>query len=105
VFIWVGYSQSMNDSRGKCEPRADLGGRTHVASRHVIDLALGILMGLRGCSQKEAFDELVAAVHDTGIGPGTLARALVDLVEDSGAPPVPHRYDASQRWGYLLAPR
>lgn len=28
------------------------------ASRRVIDVAIGILIGLRGCSQREAFEEL-----------------------------------------------
>ena len=36
----------------------------------MIDVAIGILAGLRGCSEQEAFDDLVAAVHDTGIAPG-----------------------------------
>lgn len=54
--------------------------RADPASRRVIDLAIGILMGLRGCSEQDAFNDLVGAVHDTGIGPGALAGALVGQV-------------------------
>lgn len=82
----------------------ELGRREDPASRRVIDVAIGILMGLRGCSEQEAFDDLVAAVHDTGIGPGTLARALAALVGGSDAP-VPHRSAVIDRWGHLLAHR
>jgi hypothetical protein len=35
----------------------------------VIDVAIGILRGLRGYSERKAFDDLVSAVHETGIGP------------------------------------
>jgi AmiR/NasT family two-component response regulator len=35
----------------------DLRRRTHPASRRVIDLAIGILMGLRGCSEQDAFND------------------------------------------------
>ena len=45
-------------------------------SRRVIDVAIGILVGLRGCSDQAAFDELVRVVHQTGIGIGRLAADL-----------------------------
>ena len=48
-------------------------------SRQVIDVAIGILVGLRGCSERQAFDELVRVVHQTGIGIGSLAAGLVAL--------------------------
>lgn len=67
------------------------------ASRRVIDLGLGILMGLRGCSEQEAFDDLVAAVHDTGVGPGALARALVDLVGDAQGNVAPRAPSSNSR--------
>jgi hypothetical protein len=82
----------------------ELGQRGDPASRRVIDLAIGILMGLRRCSERDAFDDLVAAVHETGIGPGALARALVGQVGGSEAP-FPHRSEAMQRWGHLMADR
>ena len=43
--------------------------RADAASRRVIDQAIGILMGLRRCSESEAFDDIVDAVHETVIGP------------------------------------
>jgi len=52
-------------------------------SRRVIDLAVGVLVGLRGCSPEEAFVELVEVVRQTGVGIGTIATELVALA--SGA--------------------
>jgi hypothetical protein len=80
------------------------GRRGDSASRRVIDLAIGILMGLRECSEQEAFDDLVNAVHETGIGPAGLAAALVHLVEGAGDD-IPHESEADHLWGYLLARR
>jgi ANTAR domain len=80
----------------------ELGRRGDSASRRVIDLAIGILMGLRGCSEREAFDDLVNAVHETSIGPAGLAGALVDLVGGARGD-VPHRSEAMHVWGHVLA--
>ena len=44
--------------------------RTVDTSRREIDLATGILVGLGGCSEREAFAELVAVVQHTCIGLG-----------------------------------
>jgi hypothetical protein len=52
-------------------------------SRRVIDVAIGILVGLRGCSDREAFDELVSVVNQTGIGIARLAAGLVALASGS----------------------
>lgn len=81
-----------------------MGKRADPASRRVIDLAIGILMGLRGSSERDAFDDLVNAVHETGIGPAGLATALCHLVQgtDDG---VPHQCEAALMWGHLLASR
>jgi hypothetical protein len=75
-----------------------------MTSRLVIDVAIGVLMGLRGCSEKDAFDDRVDAVHETGIGPGSMARALVNLV-GGASEPFPHRPEAVHRWGHLMAAR
>jgi hypothetical protein len=86
--------------RGKSEQ----GRREDLTSRRVIDIAIGILMGLRGCSEKDAFEDLANAVRETGIGLGGLAGALVDLVANSeGA--FPHRDEAIHMWGHLVAGR
>jgi len=80
------------------------GRREDPSSRRGIDLAIGILMGLRGCSERDAFDDLVKAVHDTGIGPAALAKALAHLVGGKGDG-VPHQTEAAVLWGHLLAAR
>jgi hypothetical protein len=69
------------------------------SSRRVIDVATGILIGLRGCSDHEAFDELVRVVHQTGVGIGRLAAGLVALA--SGSPPTDHA-EAFAVWGELF---
>ncbi len=68
-------------------------------SRRVIDVATGILVGLRGCSDHEAFDELVRVVHETGIGIGRLAAGLVALA--SGSATAAHA-EAFAVWGELV---
>jgi hypothetical protein len=68
-------------------------------SRRVIDVATGILIGLRGCSDHEAFDELVRVVHQTGVGIGRLATGLVALA--SGSSSADHA-EAYAVWGELL---
>jgi ANTAR domain len=69
------------------------------SSRRVIDVATGILIGLRGCSDIEAFDELVCVVHQTGVGIGRLAAGLVALA--SGSSSAEHA-EAYAVWGELL---
>jgi hypothetical protein len=71
-------------------------------SRRVIDVATGILVGLRGCSDQEAFDELVRVVHETGIGIGRLASGLVALA--SGSATAEHA-EAFAVWGELVRSR
>jgi hypothetical protein len=68
-------------------------------SRRVIDVAIGILVGLRGCSDQEAFDELVRVVHQTGIGIGRLAAGLVAVA--SGTSSSEHA-EAFTVWGELI---
>ena len=69
-------------------------------SRSVIDMAIGVLVGLRGCSEREAFNEIAYAVHETGVGLGSLSRALVALA--SGAAEFDHRAEVVDRWGDLV---
>lgn len=73
-------------------------------SRRVIDLATGILVALRGCSEREAFAELVAGVQQTGVGLGALARALVAIAGPADQS-VPHQAQAFDLWADLLAAR
>jgi ANTAR domain len=69
------------------------------SSRQVIDIAIGILIGLRGCSRRDAFDELVRVVHQTGVGVGTLAAGLVAL---AGGTATPEHAEAFSVWGELI---
>jgi hypothetical protein len=74
------------------------------SSRTVIDEAVGVLIGWRGCSEREAFDEIVRAVRDTGIGIGSLARALVELAtgaEESAQ----YRAEVVRQWGDVMPTR
>lgn len=68
-------------------------------SRRVIDLAVGVLVGLRGCSPDEAFVELVEAVRQTGVGIGTIATELIALA--SGATSTNPAQDLSA-WADLI---
>lgn len=75
--------------------------RPDTGSRTTIDVAIGVLVGLRGCPPQKAFEDLASAVHDTGIGLGALASALVELA--SGTPhPFSHRDVVTGRWGTLV---
>jgi hypothetical protein len=70
-------------------------------SRKVIDHAIGILVGLRGCSPEDAFAELVRVVHRTHIGIGSLAGALVALASGSSGSSAEH-IEAFNAWGELI---
>ena len=70
-------------------------------SRWIIDVAAGILVGLRGCSP-QAFNELVRVVNETGMGIGSVARGLVGLAEGASSPPPAEAFNA---WGELLRGR
>ena len=55
-----------------------------VLSRRVIDHAIGVLIGSRGCTQETAFTELVAAVRRTGHSLSEVASALVTAAGSRG---------------------
>jgi hypothetical protein len=71
-------------------------------SRWIIDVATGILVGLRGCSPQEAFNELVRVVNETGMGIGSVARGLVALAEGASSP---QHAEAFNAWGELIRGR
>ncbi|KXW67676.1 hisitidine kinase [Mycolicibacterium phlei DSM 43072] len=66
----------------------------------MIDHAVGVLVGLRGCSPDEAFAELVRVVRQTGIGIGSVAAGLVAVA--SGSASAEHA-EAFAVWGELVA--
>ncbi len=78
--------------------RTDRSRRYSDPSRRDIDVATGILIGLRGYSERDAFDELVAATHRTGAGIASIARSLIAIARGrSDSTPV---HDAALRlWG------
>lgn len=55
-----------------------------VLSRRTIDHAVGVLIGLRGCTQEAAFDELVAAVRRSNRSLSEVASALVTAAGGRG---------------------
>lgn len=71
----------------------------------MLDVAKGVLVGLRGCSPDEAFAELTRVSQEYRLGTLGLARALVNLAEgaaiDVAASPAADA--AAQTWGHLFA--
>ena len=49
------------------------------SSRTVIDVAIGVLVGLRRCSERQAFNEIASAVSETGVSLGSICRGLIAL--------------------------
>lgn len=68
-------------------------------SRRTVDIAVGILIGLRGCSDGEAFDELVGVVNRTGVGIFSVAASLVAVAAGSSTP---NDSEAFNAWGELI---
>ncbi len=68
-------------------------------SRQLIDVAVGILIGVRGYSRTEAFDELVRVVRETGIGLGSAAAGLVAVA--TGSSTAQHA-EAFAAWGDVI---
>jgi hypothetical protein len=83
---------------------SDFGRGESQSSRTVIDVAIGVLVGWRGCSEREAFEELAGAVRESGVGIGSMARALVDLASGAGQS-APHRDVALRLWGDVMSTR
>jgi ANTAR domain-containing protein len=55
------------------------------SSRREIDMAIGILMGLRHCCERQAFDAIATAVRETGMSLGSLCRGLVEMAGGASA--------------------
>jgi hypothetical protein len=68
-------------------------------SRREIDMAIGVLMGVRRCSQREASEALVCATRTTGVGLGGVSRALLDVISGD---PTPSAAEAIAHWNELL---
>jgi hypothetical protein len=59
--------------------RAGLGRDSMLQPRRALDLAQGVLVGLRRCTTEAAFDELVTVAHKHGVSVSAVAAALVTL--------------------------
>ena len=71
--------------------------------RRHIDVAIGVLIGLRHCSEKQAFADIATAVHETGIGLRGVCDALITLAggaNDAQADPT-----ALRHWRTVLGQR
>jgi hypothetical protein len=68
-------------------------------SRRTVDVAVGILIGLRGYSDREAFDELVGVVNRTGLGIFSVAASLVAVAAASSSADDSEAFNA---WGELI---
>jgi hypothetical protein len=75
----------------------------NLESRTDIEIAIGVLMGLRGCPQNEAVGEFTSAVHEMGLDSAELGRALVDMASGNDNSPV--QAEVQHRWRHLLALR
>jgi hypothetical protein len=53
--------------------------------RRALDLAQGILIGLRRCTTEAAFDELVTVAHRHGVSVSAVASALMMLATRTAA--------------------
>lgn len=73
-------------------------------SRRDIDMAIGVLMGLRQCPERQAFNEIVAAVDATGVGLGSICRALIALASAS-TDNFDHRAQVEAIWGEFVGHR
>lgn len=106
VFIAQGYTGVTVNACGAkgMDEVSEFGRGVDLSSRTVIDVAIGVLVGWRGCSTREAFEELASAVRETGVGIGSIARALVELAcgTDQSAP---HRDVALRLWGDVVPRR
>jgi hypothetical protein len=67
--------------------------------RKAIDLAVGILVGLRGCSERDAFDELVGVAKRTGIGIFGVAASLAAVAAGESSAKDTEAFNA---WGELI---
>ena len=68
-------------------------------SRREIDLAIGVLMGIRRCSAQDALEALVGATRVSGVGLGGVSRALLNVVSGDVEPTAA---EAVAHWNAML---
>jgi hypothetical protein len=92
-------------NRSLIRNRPGLGRGRAPEGRRGLDLAEGILIGLRRYSAEAAFDELVTVAHRHDITTSAVASALVNLATgdaDATDSPPPEVAIARLEWGGLL---
>lgn len=72
------------------------------ASRTDVDVATGILVGLRGCSVSAAHDELLGVAAEHRLSPFSVARALITLVSGGIDQGGESSAVVEMRWGGLV---
>jgi hypothetical protein len=72
-------------------------------SRREIDLAMGVLMGIRRCSAQEALQALVDATRASGLGLGRVSHTLLTVVSGDAAPAAAD--EALAHWQTVLGVR
>jgi len=85
--------------------RPGLGRDPMLQPRRSLDLAQGILIGLRRCTTEAAFDELVTVAHKHGLLVSAVASALVTLATKTADEPDSDRDAlavARLAWGDLV---
>ncbi|QNG18135.1 ANTAR domain-containing protein [Rhodococcus triatomae] len=74
---------------------------TTYPTRTAVDIAVGVLIAHRGCSEDAAFDELAAVSRERKVGLGRTARALISFVrEHHDALPDSDLTAAALRWSH-----
>jgi hypothetical protein len=76
-----------------------MSGTTGDTSRRKVDVAVGILVGLRGYTEGDAFDELVGVVNRTGLGIFSVAASLTAIAAGSSSAADSEAFNA---WGELI---
>ena len=70
------------------------------STRTEIDMAIGVLIALRGCSRQHAFRQIAEAAHRAGVGLGSASQALVTLA--SGRPDPAADPEVLRHWQSVL---
>jgi hypothetical protein len=72
------------------------------ARRREIDVAVGIIVGLRGCSEHDAFDQIADVVRRSEVPLSKTADALVALAAADCEQTTPAAAEATRLWSEML---
>lgn len=71
-----------------------------IEERRQVEIAIGVLMGLRNCSQDDALTDFGDAVRESRVKAIDLATALIEAAD--GTLPPGCGAEVHRRWGHLL---